>query len=603
MIVIGIFLNGCTEQIEKSNEEQQLANPASVYCVEQGGTLRMEENEAGQYGMCTLPDGTKCEEWAYYRGECPEEEVEIFCPNYDGNQEECITHSECKWTSNENICEPIEEAVAKESEEETPKPILASYQIKDVPYYMELGFCYGGSAMMILMYNGFTEEQAQEYRTIVKTYPGGPPDIFSGFMEVGVLEEIKVGYSKNYNKEYADFYNGFLDPEQTILFDKSEEAFEKLKKLISADVPVILVVHNGNHYVVAVGYDNEYIYTNDPGLDNAWNYKIDGGADLKQRRIPINSFFDEWSISGQEKEIQGNIGFPGDQGMIWLEQDEELDEDDEGDEEKMVFASELEKDLPNTPSNEICKKLPLTEGLSSEEILTLTPGDRQECLAIVNNNPEFCELIELDSGEDMLGNDDKNVCLAHAKKDVSYCKLMSENGDKKHCYFGLSLISGDIDVCDEIDYDENERQLCYWSFVNALYWEDKSDKITTEHCNKLPAGSQSRDSCLAQKEGDVSLCKGDFNCLTLFEQPMSFCEGEGKSLKYCIRDRAMTSKDLSICETLTGAKRDDCIGDFVGHISLDISTCDKITGYFARNTCYKDVAIQSGTNFLFNLYN
>jgi len=288
------------------------------------------------------------------------------------------------------------------------------------------------------------------------------------------------------------------------------------------------------------------------------------------------------------------------------EEDDEGVEDDEGDEDNLLegFVSELEKDLPNTPSNEICKKLPLTEGLSQEEILTLTPGNRQECLAIVNNNPEFCELIELDSGEDMLGNDDKNVCLAHAKKDVSYCKLMSENGDKKHCYFGLSLISGDINVCDEIDYDKNERELCYWSFVNALYWEDKSDKITTEHCNKLPAGSQSKDSCLAQKEGEVSFCKNDVNCLTLFEQPMSFCEGKESILEYCIRDRAMTSKDLLICEeTLTEEKRDDCIGDFAGHINLDISTCDKITSDFARNTCYKDVAIQSGTNFLFNLYN
>jgi len=280
------------------------------------------------------------------------------------------------------------------------------------------------------------------------------------------------------------------------------------------------------------------------------------------------------------------------------------DEDDGGGEDDLLepFVSELEKDLPNTSSNEICKKLPLTEGLSKEEILTLTPGNRQECLAIVNNNLAFCELVQ-DNGEDMLGNDDKNVCLAHAKKEVSYCKKLSNNEAKKHCYFGLSMISGDINVCDEIDYDENEKELCYWSFANALYWEGKSDKITTEHCNKLPTGSGSRDSCLAQKEGDVSLCKGNFNCLTLFEQPMSFCENEGKTLEFCIRDRAMTSKNISICETLTGALRDDCFGDFAGHITQDTLTCDKIINDFARNTCYKDIAIQSGTNFWFNFYN
>jgi len=282
------------------------------------------------------------------------------------------------------------------------------------------------------------------------------------------------------------------------------------------------------------------------------------------------------------------------------------DDIDEGDvdDPSAGFVSELEKDLPNTPSNEICKKLPLTEGLSPEDILKLTPGNRYTCLAIVNNNAEFCELIEVDNEADILGKDDKNICLAHAKKDVSYCKKISENGDKKHCYFGLSMISGDIDICDGIDYDKKERQLCYWSFANALYWEDKSNKITIEHCNKLPVGEEDRDTCLAFKERDVSLCKNNVNCLTCFEQPMSFCTtGKGKALEYCIRDRAMTSKDISICETLTGEKRDDCIGDFAGHISQDILTCDKITDYFARNTCYKDVAIQSGTNFWFNLYN
>lgn len=291
--------------------------------------------------------------------------------------------------------------------------------------------------------------------------------------------------------------------------------------------------------------------------------------------------------------------------IAMIEEDDESVEDDEGDEDNLLegFVSELEKDLPNTPSNEICKKLPLTEGLSSEEILTLTPGNRYECLAIVNNNAEFCELIIIDNEEDIEAKDDKNVCLAHAKKDVSYCDEMSENGDKKHCYFGLSLISGDINVCDEIDYDENERELCYWSFSNALYWEDKSDKITTEHCNKLPAGSEDRDTCLAFKDRDVSFCKNDVNCLTLFEQPMSFCTDEGKDDEYCIRNRAMSSKDISICETLTGALRDDCFGDFAGHITQDTLTCDKIADYFLRNTCYKDVAIQTGTNFLFNLYN
>jgi predicted secreted protein/putative hemolysin len=47
-----------------------LANPASVNCVNVGGTLKiMTDATGGQYGMCTFPNGTSCEEWALFRGE------------------------------------------------------------------------------------------------------------------------------------------------------------------------------------------------------------------------------------------------------------------------------------------------------------------------------------------------------------------------------------------------------------------------------------------------------------------------------------------------------------------------------------------------------
>lgn len=50
----------------------QLANPASVFCGEQNGTLEIVTAADGsQSGVCTLKDGTKCDEWAFFRGECP----------------------------------------------------------------------------------------------------------------------------------------------------------------------------------------------------------------------------------------------------------------------------------------------------------------------------------------------------------------------------------------------------------------------------------------------------------------------------------------------------------------------------------------------------
>ncbi len=47
--------------------ETTLANPASVFCVESGGTSVIETESDGQRGYCILPDGTKVDEWEYFR--------------------------------------------------------------------------------------------------------------------------------------------------------------------------------------------------------------------------------------------------------------------------------------------------------------------------------------------------------------------------------------------------------------------------------------------------------------------------------------------------------------------------------------------------------
>lgn len=48
-----------------------MANPASVYCEEQGGQLDIRTDaQGGQYGVCIFADGSECDEWAFFRGEC-----------------------------------------------------------------------------------------------------------------------------------------------------------------------------------------------------------------------------------------------------------------------------------------------------------------------------------------------------------------------------------------------------------------------------------------------------------------------------------------------------------------------------------------------------
>ena len=48
-----------------------MPNPASVYCEQQGNKLEiLTAADGSQNGICVFPDGSTCDEWAYFRGEC-----------------------------------------------------------------------------------------------------------------------------------------------------------------------------------------------------------------------------------------------------------------------------------------------------------------------------------------------------------------------------------------------------------------------------------------------------------------------------------------------------------------------------------------------------
>ena len=47
-----------------------LPNPASKHCEDQGYSLELRTDANGTAGYCIFPDGSECEEWAFFRGEC-----------------------------------------------------------------------------------------------------------------------------------------------------------------------------------------------------------------------------------------------------------------------------------------------------------------------------------------------------------------------------------------------------------------------------------------------------------------------------------------------------------------------------------------------------
>jgi putative hemolysin len=69
------LLDGLVTSIEIGAQPQigaQIANPASVHCTKQGGTLVIQKRgDGGEYGVCLFEDNRQCEEWALLNGECP----------------------------------------------------------------------------------------------------------------------------------------------------------------------------------------------------------------------------------------------------------------------------------------------------------------------------------------------------------------------------------------------------------------------------------------------------------------------------------------------------------------------------------------------------
>jgi len=87
--IILIAVTACAS----SQPEAGLANPASVYCEQNGNKLEIHTaTDGSQNGICIFPDGNTCDEWAYYRGECgpaiPAATVEAIIEASDGTEEQ-----------------------------------------------------------------------------------------------------------------------------------------------------------------------------------------------------------------------------------------------------------------------------------------------------------------------------------------------------------------------------------------------------------------------------------------------------------------------------------------------------------------------------------
>lgn len=217
-----------------------------------------------------------------------------------------------KASNSSRIITNRDQSAPQESIDPAKTPL--AHHIESVPYYSELtgnteGFCYGYSSMMLLEHYGFLKEKVIEFRDLIqKEGRGGPPDVFLGFQELGIADKVHIGYSQGFNPEHAQIYKTFVEDEttQTHILASQDNAKETLKDLISSNTPVMVLINNGTDYDVAIGYNSDYVYLNDP--------HDKGGANVK---LTWTNFLSQWN--SEEAGAPGRLAFPGDWGMIWLE--------------------------------------------------------------------------------------------------------------------------------------------------------------------------------------------------------------------------------------------------------------------------------------------
>jgi putative hemolysin len=69
IVAAGIWFISSGQLLKK--QDTGLANPASVFCIDNGGRLDIRTDPSGgQVGFCIFKDNTECEEWAYFQNEC-----------------------------------------------------------------------------------------------------------------------------------------------------------------------------------------------------------------------------------------------------------------------------------------------------------------------------------------------------------------------------------------------------------------------------------------------------------------------------------------------------------------------------------------------------
>ncbi len=74
LVFVFLYIQNNKTKIDNGTE---IPNPASSFCVQEGGSLDIRSSDSGEFGVCVFEDNSECEEWMFYRGECSKGEYFI----------------------------------------------------------------------------------------------------------------------------------------------------------------------------------------------------------------------------------------------------------------------------------------------------------------------------------------------------------------------------------------------------------------------------------------------------------------------------------------------------------------------------------------------
>ncbi len=95
-VLVATLVSACTPAttpasnqfpISTPTSSVNMPNPAAVYCQKQGNKSEIRTAADGsQSGVCKFPNGTECDEWAYFRRDCsPTQEIQVTEANQGKN--------------------------------------------------------------------------------------------------------------------------------------------------------------------------------------------------------------------------------------------------------------------------------------------------------------------------------------------------------------------------------------------------------------------------------------------------------------------------------------------------------------------------------------